>query len=422
LPGYTRADLEANIKTLNKWVLCSYPLPNSASGVGNTNAEDQCRRVATLDEWQGGAADIIKAAYGGDGLPNATYVDNYIPASWEGAGETSLYLNVVQPVCRMCHILRGTGRTGTGIGFGGNNDADFSTFDSFKSTAADIKMHVTDVGNMPLTKVLYSRFWATPSMYNSLNSFLQNEGYTVTDASGAPLKPGRPIAVAGPDRVVSTLEPATLSAAGSYYADRFTWTIVSNPGNAATLSSTTGVQTTLTVTAPTAAGGQLYGVQLIASKGNVNSDPVILAIAASSVPDTASTPLPSKIRFSHIKTILAQGTCITCHSPTSISIPQPPIMYGDIDRDRDGVVASAVNGTDDVWFYNELKGRINFADIEGSPLLRKPAGHHHGGGGLPQLGFGNVASGVAAEQLPPGDVQRANFNVLLNWILNGAPY
>ena len=64
-----RVNQEAAIKTLNQWVLCTYPLPASTA-VPTGFAEDTCRSVATLDEWQGGAADVVKAAYGGDGLPN----------------------------------------------------------------------------------------------------------------------------------------------------------------------------------------------------------------------------------------------------------------------------------------------------------------------------------------------------------------
>ena len=79
--GFTRADQEAAIKTINKWILCSYPLP-----APSTAPEDACRRAAGPAEWQGTAADLIKAAYGGDGLPNATFADTYVPTSWVTAG------------------------------------------------------------------------------------------------------------------------------------------------------------------------------------------------------------------------------------------------------------------------------------------------------------------------------------------------
>ena len=66
---------------------------------------------------------------------------------------------------------------------------------------------------------------------------------------------------------------------------------------------------------------------------------------------------------------------------------------------------------DDRWFYAEVRGLINFTYLKNSPLLRKPSGQHHGGGLQP--GF-NTA-------LAPGAAGRANYDLVLNWILNGAP-
>ena len=60
-------------------------------GPASTAPEDACRRPAGPSEWQGTAADLIKAAYGGDGLPNATFSDTYVPQSWVTAGQTTLY-------------------------------------------------------------------------------------------------------------------------------------------------------------------------------------------------------------------------------------------------------------------------------------------------------------------------------------------
>ncbi len=405
---------EAVIKTMNQWVLCTYPLPTSTV-VPTGYAEDACRSVAKLDEWQGeAAASVVKEAYGGNGMPNPTYTDTYVPNAWLAAGQQTLYQNVVQPACRMCHILRGIGQ---------QSDADFSTYTGFQTSVDRIRAHIVDRGNMPLTRILYNRYWATSSMHDQLNAFLLAEApgaasdpyptsyYRVLDNASAPALPGRPIAIAGPNRTVSTLEPAVLSAAGSLYADTYSWSIVSNPANAATLSSQTGVQTTFNASA-----NGTYVVRLVAGKGAVQSDPASLTIVANS----ALSPLPSAIRFSDIKAVLqaaGSGTCITCHTPAPPDGSQPsPVMYANIDRNGDGIV----NATDDTWFYTEVRGRINFSDISASPLLRKPSGHHHNG--LVQAGFGNKGAKIPADQLAPGDPQRASYDLFLNWILNGAPY
>jgi hypothetical protein len=86
----------------------------------------------------------------------------------------------------------------------------------------------------------------------------------------------------------------------------------------------------------------------------------------------------------------------------------PPIFYTDFDRNGDGVV----DATDDLWFYTEVRGRINFTDYIASPLLRKPSGNHHFGGLRP--GFDTTAV--------PGDPARQSYDLIVNWILNGAPY
>jgi hypothetical protein len=120
--------------------------------------------------------------------------------------------------------------------------------------------------------------------------------------------------------------------------------------------------------------------------------------------DNTLSPVPGAIRFSNIQQIVQQSTlqnepidaCITCHQ--SAGTKSTPVFYtqGGIDVD-----------------YETIRGRINFADIVASPLLRKPSGKHHGAGNVPRPGFD--------ASLPPGHSDRVNYDVFLNWILNGAP-
>ncbi len=108
-------------------------------------------RVASANEWQGtAAASVIKDGYGGNGLPNATYVDA-IPTAWSSVGQSSLYQNTVVPSCRVCHILRGVGAT-TGT------DIDLISYAKFKGYADQIKFHTIDRGNMPLAKSIMRNF------------------------------------------------------------------------------------------------------------------------------------------------------------------------------------------------------------------------------------------------------------------------
>ena len=386
-PGYTRAEQEPMLKTMNKWVLCSYPIP-----AASPFPEDACRRTASSGEWQGTAAALIKAAYGGDGLPNPTYAEPAAPDSWATAGQTSLYETVVAPACRVCHELRGTGR---------QSDIDFTTYAKFQAFANRIFATVVDRGDMPLAKLIYDTFHASPGE-GALADFLTGEGFPARDASGAVLRPGRPIADPGPDRVVPP-GATRLSAGNSLFADTYAWSIVSGPNGAvppaggALLTDANTAQPTFSATAD-----GTYVVSLVASNASARSAPASLSLVVQS----ALTPDPSAIRFSDIKAALQDGTeCQGCHAPGSPL--HPPVAFTNYDRNGDGGVTPA----DDAWFYAEVRSRVNFTDIVASPLLQKPSGHHH---------FGGVGPGFDAT-LPPGQPGRAKYDLFLNWILNGAP-
>jgi hypothetical protein len=383
-PGYTRAEQEASLKAMNRMVLCSYPLaaPSSAP-------EDACRRPVGPDEWQGTVAALVKGAYGGDGLPNPVYADPGVPAAWAAAGQAPLYTTVIAPACRLCHIMRGTSK---------QSDIDFTTYDEFQSYADRIYSNVVNRGNMPLAKLVYDAFHAS-SGEQTLANFLAGQGYAASNASGTPLRPGRPIADPGPDRVLR--QGATpLSGAGSLYANSYAWSIVSAPAGAppATLTGANTAQPTFN-----AASDGTYVLSLVVGNNSAQSAPAMLTL----VVNNALTPAPGAIRFSDIKAILQDGSgCQGCHNLTGPF--HPPISFTNDDRDGDGVAGTP---TDDAWFYAEVRSRINFEEIAASALLRKPSGFHH---------FAGLLNGFDTT-LAPGQPGRANYDVFLNWALNGAP-
>lgn len=390
--GSTRADLESRIKAINQMVLCSYPLP-----AASLLPEDQCRRPATLNEYQGTAATFIKDMYGGDGMQNSSSpaTDTYVEGSWAAAGQSALYLDVQAPACRVCHRLLGTAN---------NPEIAFDTFARFDAYKDRVKIHVVDRGNMPLAKLIYDKFWSTVSMFQTMATYLLNAGFT----DGAQM-PGRPIADPGPDRVV--LRGSTpFSAAMSLYASSYQWSLVGNPGGAAVLTNAASAQPTFTANTD-----GTYLVQLVASNATASSAPAVLRIEVKGVilDGLAQPYVPADLRFADIKTSVLQagvGGCTGCHLPGDTSLQGvaiPPIWYTDYDRSGTGNAA-----TNDHWFYTELRGRINFTDIVASPLLRKPSGNHHGGGPAALTGFDT--------SLPVGDAGRADYDKLVNWILNGA--
>ncbi len=382
--GVTRADQEGALKLMNKWVLCSYPLQGAPAG-----PEDTCRRAATPDEWLSTAADIIKQAYGGNGLPNATFSDTFVPTAWSTVGQTSLYQTAVVPACRTCHILRGTQH---------NNDLDFDTYAKFQSYAERIKHHVLDFGNMPLAKIIYDSFWASGGP-NLIADFLTAQGQTSRDAAGTVLMPGRPV-TSLLDRVVKQ-GPTTLSAASTRFATTYAWTVISGPNGAVPPTNVTLTSANTATPTFTATADGSYVIQLIVGNGTTQSAPAQATIQV----NNALAIAPAAIRFSDIKNVLQTVGCTTCHKPGGS--PLPPLFYTDYDRNGDGLV----DATDALWFYTEVRGRINFTDPGASPLLRKPSGNHHGGALQPNFDT----------SLPPGDPGRANYDLFLNWILNGAP-
>jgi hypothetical protein len=164
-----------------------------------------------------------------------------------------------------------------------------------------------------------------------------------------------------------------------------------------------------------------YVVQLVVSKNGVQSDPSQMTIVVnSSITDPATITFTNTIKNILQTTGAGTSNCtLDCHTTKSTSInvaAKAPVAYNNVDRNSDGLV----DGTDDIWLYTDIKGRINVDDVGDSPLLLKPSGHHHGGAMLP--GFGDAANKKSAEKLMPGDPLRANYDLFLNWILNGAPY
>jgi hypothetical protein len=189
------------------------------------------------------------------------------------------------------------------------SDIDFTTYEKFQPYADRTFANVVNRGNMPLAKLVYDVFHAS-SGEETLANFLGNQGLAARDASGKPLRPGRPIADPGPDRVLR--QGATrLSGTGSLYANTYAWSIVSVPSGslAATLTDANTAQPTFN-----AASDGTYVLSLVVGNESAQSAPKLMTL----VVNNALTPAPNVIRFSDIKAILQDGQkCQGCHSPAS---------------------------------------------------------------------------------------------------------
>ncbi len=366
--GATQAEVEVGLKAFNCEVQKSYE-PSATPRPGTWNS--------TL------AREMIAAWYGGDPCGVATvFNDSYVPTGWvhdpgtgyPPAGSENLYREVVADNCRTCHLLRGTQD---------NNDIDFTSFAKFVGHAAQIEPLVYDSGRMPLAFVPYRNLFDTPGAIERIASFLPT--FSRVAANGTVLRPGRPIANAGPDRRAPS--PIAVSGIASRLAQSYAWRIVSQPpGSIASLDAPTSVRTKLVADTDGA-----YALELVVSgNGQVSpADRVVVTV------DSAMTPAPSALRFvADIKPIL-QDDCVACHKPGGNGAVLPPVFYTEPlpGENRD--------------LYDEVRARINFNEPEESPLLTKPTGRHHNGGKLP--GF----------DLAGGD--RSRYDTVLAWILEGAP-
>lgn len=386
IAGFSKADQQAKLKLFNQWILCTYPLAGAAAG-----AEDGCRVPAGPNEYQGTAAEMIKSWYGGNGMPSATFADTYLPAGW--TSNAAVYNEAVAPFCRTCHILRGTAN---------QSDIDFTTAAKMLGYADRIKAHVFDRGTMPLALIVYNDFWNDPNAPNQLANFINptlgalTPAQTATDSAGFALKPGRPIASPGPDRMVKTGANATLTGENSLFAGSFNWSMVSG---SATIANPNSMITTFNAPTPGS-----YVVRLTVGNGMQTDSKDITITADNNFPD------PSTLKFAQVKNVLQnvvhKGSvkCVDCHKDVATPAPvnTPPIWYTNFDRNGIG----GVDPTDDDWFLKALQGRVNLTEIEASPLLRKPSGHHHAGN-------------------DPIDVRTPaglnSYSVLYNWILAGMP-
>jgi len=363
---------------------------------------------------------MVKSWYGGDGMPNPTASDTYVPIGWKEpaaggtapAGATNLYQTVVAPNCRVCHALRGNANFLA-------SDIDFTEHQKFIGTATyegfaagqpnggggagghynRTLHHVFDKGNMPLALLKWEQFWDSTAPM-TLANFVP-----FALSGGNVLRPNRPVAIPGPDRKqLKTGTAVKLSAADSVNAVSYRWRITSQPaGTPPTLTNANTVRPTFT---PNVDGP--YTVELIVNDGTSDSAPV-----AQTLVSAAANPDPNSIRWANIRNIL-QNTggispatpCTGCHF-SGIGNNGPPVFYDDYDRVGDGTPTSAANVHQ---FYLDMRARLNFTDVEASFLLRRPSGHHHPGG---------LINGFDVDSQIGGN--RTHYDTVLNWIQNGAP-
>ncbi len=370
-PLFTREAQEEEFKKLNQAALATYPDPNAVNS----------------GTWSGNASrELIEGWYGDDGanLPAATFDGNFVPIGWrtvENGGPADnpadveeLYLKVVGPNCRACHIQRGQNFTDSTQ----SEFIDFTTYEKFSNYRDQIIDLVFDQGKMPDANVTFTNFWSEKDGVVAAELLGVHFGVNTTIR-----RPGRPIANPGLSRD-APIGNVQLSGEASSFAQTFAWSFAANgkPVNSdATIIGDAAARPILVTDMPGA-----YRVQLIVSDGVTQSEPAFVTIIS-------LNGINAKSFASDIVPIFTND-CRSCHSVgLSNSVAGIPVLYDD-----------------STTLYSNILPYINFEDITKSPIVTKPTGQQHGAGVLPREGFD--LSGNLADQ--------SNYDKLIEWIAEGA--
>ena len=377
-PGFTQADQELELREMNRLALGTVPQENNfvISDAG-TYTGDALR-------------EMVEGWYGGPGLPRSTFDADFVPPGWlpedEGGEEgvpyyaADLYLDVVEPNCTVCHLLRGTDL---------EDAVDFSTYEKFMEYKDLTIDYVYKQGIMPGSLLTETLFWSTEGVDGSerlgsddgvsdavrLAAALDYDPTGQIDDGKGDL-PGKPVAdIAAPLEAPIDF-PIQLSAQGSNFESFYDWQLISQPqGSRATLTGSTTVAPLLNADLE----GQ-YQIRLIV--GNDNNDlslPQTVTINAIDGLDPVS--------FQDDIFVMLQNNCArACHNVNGFN----------------GIPVVFDNAATAHEFFVQY---VDLEDPTDSQVLTKPSGHFHNGG---------TVSGFDLE----GD--RSNYDLVLRWILEGA--
>lgn len=370
-PLFTRNAQEAEFKKLNQAALATYP-----------NA-----LTANNSQWSGNASrEIIEGWYGDEGanLPAVTFNGQFVPTGWRtpangGPADNpsdveELYLKVVGPNCRACHIQRGRMFEGGEQG----EIIDFATYAKFNDYKDKIIELVFDQGKMPDANVTFKNFWS------------ENEGVVAAEVLGVHFginslerRPGRPIANPGLSRQVP-IGNVQLSGKASLFAQTFTWSFAVNGRPANSTAAIVGETTATPVLIADMPGA--YRIQLVVSDGITDSQAVTTTIIALNGVDAKT--------FSGDIIPIITSDCQSCHSVgLGASVAGIPALFDN-----------------SATLYSNVRSYINFEDITASLILTKAAGNQHGAGKLPREGF----------DLTDTLSNKDNYNTFIEWIAEGA--
>lgn len=364
--GYKREDQESQFRALNAGVLTTYPSSLSDG------------------QWSGRAArELMEGWYGGSSLPNATFDPTFVPQGWRAEmnggptgnspGTEELYLDVIAPNCRACHIMRGRYISEVPEG----EIIDFSTYEDFMRYEDVLADLLYDSAEMPDALVTYDQFWGNHDGVIAAERLALHLGIDATAR-----RPGRPVADAGLDREV-VLGTVVLNGTASLYADTFEWSFAPSGrplGSAATIVGADTPTPSIVTDTP-----GVYRLELVVGRNGELSEPAVVTLMALFGNDP--------VRFSSDIVPIVARSCASCHS-----------------EGRDQSVAGIpVRFDEPLALYERLRSYVNAEDHAASLLLSKPSGLRHGG---------QIVPGFDLSGLPGSD--HDDYDHILQWIGEGA--
>jgi len=383
---YSKTNQQPAIKTLNQAI------------------HDSFATLATRDSFEPGFWDssfaqlVAQGRYGGDGFISDEFVEADIPTGWQQTsnrpeGVEILYKQVVEPHCISCHSLRGFNAGNdqdldevlvNGLVTQTGNSINFSSYEKFIGYSDLIIDYVYRRGAMPLSLRNYEQFWGKDSEApNLLAGFLP--GFDVVNELGLVQQAGNAVARAGQDR--SARSPVLLVGSGSYFANTFSWQVLSAPVNS--VYSIENSQSSLATLNADTDGEYLVQLTVDNSRAQPHTSTFTLTLDSTLNKHGSHLNFADDIAPLLQTTLYNQRTCQSCHYSES-DIEGIPVYYD----------------SGNLNVYWDVRARVDFNDPDNSILIRKPTRLQHGGG---------VRLDLASE------LGRSVYSVFMDWIAHGAP-
>ena len=396
---YTRAEQEAKFKSFNDIIL-------------------RIRNVPVVESDVSAKEEVIRGWYGNPNQPGQ-FDGGFVPYGWtptsQGGpanvpnGADQLYLGVVKPTCRLCHLTRR---------LSGNLAINFGTYEGFMAYQDEIESTIYDAATMPLALRTFDHFWQL-GQADLLASYLPGFNHYQSGTTQV-LQPGRPIANAGPtprtgNRIVAVGDTVYLNGKASLFGTHYNWTVDAASPNSTTLS---GANTATPYFIPSASGDYIFDLTVDDGKGLSSTASITITAEVSPVTVSLSNDLlPKLIPGNSIYSGGALGDCTSCHIRREDDIY---LKFGKISGfDYAPTTVFQAYGAN---VYNNLLDRINLDDPAESPILEYPSSplkHNY-----VRYWQDPYASDPAGPMIGYGDAQPANFtnyDLVMKWILQGAP-